>query len=173
MLGIAMHGESAERYDQLQQDQVVFDKLLSAILQCGRRSVGKTVRIDPIVDLLSRSRLPTAYQARDFVEAGGLMAYAVPSRRTFPSSSRKFELVIDLKTAKVLGLTIPLAPPAGGSGDRGDRSPRAGRTGVTSSGWIEASSSASWLASSLRRSLPRRDADRSAPECHEAAPRDF
>jgi putative ABC transport system substrate-binding protein len=80
-----------------------------------------------IVDLAARSRLPAAYPAREFVEAGGLIAYAV----NFPDlyfrfasfvdkifkgakpgdlpveQPTKFELVINLKTAKALGLAIP------------------------------------------------------------------
>jgi putative tryptophan/tyrosine transport system substrate-binding protein len=80
-----------------------------------------------IVDLVARNRLPTAYPAREFVEAGGLMAYAVSYpdlyfrfasfvdkifRGAKPADlpveqPTKFELVINLKTAKALGLTIP------------------------------------------------------------------
>ena len=80
-----------------------------------------------IVDLAARDRLPAIHPSRDFVELGGLMAYA-PSypdlyfraaslidkilRGANPADlpveqPTRFELVINLKTAKALGLTIP------------------------------------------------------------------
>jgi putative ABC transport system substrate-binding protein len=80
-----------------------------------------------IVDLVARNRLPAAYPAREFVEAGGLMAYAVSYPDLYfrfasfvdkifkgakpaelpVEQPTKFELVINLKTVKALGLTIP------------------------------------------------------------------
>jgi len=80
-----------------------------------------------VADLAVKNRLPSIYDRSDFVEAGGLMSYGpnVPdmSRRAAVYVDKvlkganpgdlpverptKFELVINLKTAKVLGLTIP------------------------------------------------------------------
>jgi putative ABC transport system substrate-binding protein len=79
-----------------------------------------------IVSLTASSRLPAMYQAREFVDAGGLMSYGanLPDlfRRTATYVDKilkgakpadlpveqpaKFELVINLKTARELGLTI-------------------------------------------------------------------
>jgi putative tryptophan/tyrosine transport system substrate-binding protein len=80
-----------------------------------------------ILDFTAKNRLPAMHGLREFVEVGGLMSYGVSladlRRRSAGYVDRilkgakpgdlpieqptKFELVINLKTAKALGLTIP------------------------------------------------------------------
>jgi putative tryptophan/tyrosine transport system substrate-binding protein len=80
-----------------------------------------------LVDLAAKNRLPAVFYLKDFAEHGGLMSYASSYPDLFRRAAvyvdkilkgakpadlpveqpTKFDLVINLKTAKALGLTIP------------------------------------------------------------------
>ena len=80
-----------------------------------------------IADLAAKSRLPSVSNTKTFVEAGGLMSYGADLANSYRrvayyvdrilkgakpgdlpvEQPTKFELVINLKTAEQIGLTIP------------------------------------------------------------------
>jgi putative tryptophan/tyrosine transport system substrate-binding protein len=80
-----------------------------------------------IADLAAKSRLPAIYPGGEFVDAGGLMSYGPDITENFRRAATyvdkilkgtkpgdlpvqqptKFELIINLKAAKQIGLTIP------------------------------------------------------------------
>jgi ABC-type uncharacterized transport system substrate-binding protein len=86
-----------------------------------------SVHRDLIIALAARHRLPAVYSIRDYVVAGGLMCYATSRVEQFRQAASyvdrilrgarpaelpvqaptKYETVLNLKTAKALGLTVP------------------------------------------------------------------
>src|SRR5262249_2033427 len=115
------------------RDPGQFDGAFAAMV--AERAQGLIVVVDPltvryrgrIVELAAKNRVPAVYGFREFVDAGGLMAYGV----NVPYLCRRaagyvdkilkgakpgelpveqpttFELIVSLKTAKALGLSIP------------------------------------------------------------------
>jgi putative tryptophan/tyrosine transport system substrate-binding protein len=81
-----------------------------------------------IVELAARNRLPAIYVGREFIEAGGLMTYGVSFPHLYFRAATcvdkifrgakpadlpveqptKFELIINLKAAKAIGLAVPV-----------------------------------------------------------------
>jgi putative ABC transport system substrate-binding protein len=110
-----------------------FDTVFATLgqLRAGGLVIGSdpllNAQSDQLVALAARHAVPTIYQFREFVEAGGLISYGgslaylfhlvgVYSGRILKGDkpndlpvqqSVKVELVINLKTAKALGLTVP------------------------------------------------------------------
>jgi len=125
-LGVALHSVEARSREELEQAFAAMRQSRPSALLMTADAVHQR-HIGRIVAFASETRLPAMYQLKDAVERGGLMSYGA----SLPDLGRraaiyidkilkgakpadlpveqptKFELVINLKTAKALGLTIP------------------------------------------------------------------
>jgi putative ABC transport system substrate-binding protein len=122
VLAGSMHDEEYRRvFAAISQERVDAISVSAAAENFTRRQL--------IVELVDKVQLPAIYPFREMVEMGGLMAYAFDRAEAYRYASHqinqilkgakpgeipfyqvtKFKLVINLKTAKALGLTIPPA----------------------------------------------------------------
>jgi putative ABC transport system substrate-binding protein len=122
---LVLHASTAKDFD------TVFETLVQ--LRAGALVIGSsnifTVGSGQLAALTVRHALPTIFQYREFATAGGLMSYGASITDGYRlagvytgrilkgekpadlpvQQATKVELIINLKTAKALGLTVPLA----------------------------------------------------------------
>ena len=125
-LGIRLHSVETRRPEDFERafEAALLDRVDALIVLEGVLTAADLPRI---VGFATMSRLPALYGAREFVDAGGLIAYGVDLRDLFRRSATyvhkifkganpagmpmeppaKFEIVINVKTARTLGPTIP------------------------------------------------------------------
>jgi ABC-type uncharacterized transport system substrate-binding protein len=125
-LGLQLHSmevSSSDRYENAFKEAI---KARSAALAVAGSALAVSNR-KQIADLAAKNRLPSIYHRGDFVDSGGLMSYGAnqiePYRRVAVYVDKilkgakpadlpveqptKLEFVINVKTAKQIGLTIP------------------------------------------------------------------
>jgi putative tryptophan/tyrosine transport system substrate-binding protein len=125
-LGLQLHSMevgNAEKFENAFEETI---KAGSTALAAASSSLFNTHK-KRIADLALKNRLPAIFDRGDFVESGGLMSYSADPTESYKRAAvfvdkilkgakppdlpveqpTKFELMINLKTAKALGLTIP------------------------------------------------------------------
>ncbi len=124
--GIRLQSLEVRRPDQLEKAyRAAVSQRVGAII--ALRSPLVVIHRETVISLSAKYRLPTIYDDREFVEAGGLVSYGANLAELYRRAAAyvdkilkgarpadlpveqptTFELVINLKTAKALGLTIP------------------------------------------------------------------
>jgi putative tryptophan/tyrosine transport system substrate-binding protein len=126
-LGVALQMVEVRRPDEIESAFAAMQRAGADALMLLTDSRLLEPHIGDITALALRSRLPAIYPWRMYVEAGGLMSYGISLREWYRRAATyvdkilkgakpadlpveqpmQFELVINLKTAKALGITIP------------------------------------------------------------------
>jgi putative ABC transport system substrate-binding protein len=125
-LGLQLHSMEVRSADQLESAFKEAIKAPSAVLAVTNSGINNSNH-KRIADLAAKYRLPAISPRGEFVASGGLMSYAADEAESYKRAAylidrilkgakpadlpveqpTKFELMINLKTAKALGLTIP------------------------------------------------------------------
>jgi putative ABC transport system substrate-binding protein len=127
-LGLALHilDASSERDIDAAFEAVVRQQDVALVVAPDALFLDRRVQI---ADFATRYRIPTMYELRNYVEAGGLISYGATSLDLYRQGGAltgqilmgkkpadlpvrqptKFELVINLKTAKALGIDVPVS----------------------------------------------------------------
>jgi len=125
-LGIQLHSLEVRSTNELDEAFEAATRVRAGALAIMPGPVFVT-NLKRIADLATKRRLPSMFHLREFADAGGLMAYGPDRSDLFRRAATyvdkilkgtkpadlpverpmKFELVINLKTAKQIGLTIP------------------------------------------------------------------
>jgi putative ABC transport system substrate-binding protein len=125
-LGLALHLINASSdYDFDTAFESIIQRRIGALIVSADAFYGS--RRAPLLRLAERHAIPAMYYRREFADEGGLISYATPLPEMYRLTGiyagrvlggakpadlpvmqpAKFELVINLKTAKALGLTVP------------------------------------------------------------------
>jgi putative ABC transport system substrate-binding protein len=126
ILGQRLHVVNASSEKEIDAAFAAINQMKAGALLVGVSPVFNLLR-DQLAALAARYKIPTMYPNRDYPMAGGLMSYGASMKDTWRQAGvyvsrilkgakpadfpvvqpTKFELVINLKTAKMLGLAIP------------------------------------------------------------------
>jgi putative ABC transport system substrate-binding protein len=132
-LGRAARSMGFDLSEHVVSRQEDFEKVFAAILESGAQSIAVRATMltwrerQRIAQFARDNRLPSAFGSEDYADSGGLFSYGVDWRATMPQTAAmvqkilrgakpaevpvelptKYDLVINLRTAKALGITIP------------------------------------------------------------------
>jgi putative ABC transport system substrate-binding protein len=125
-LGLRLHVANVSSQGEIDAAFAALNQLKVGALLVGTDPIFAAYR-DQHIALTARYKIPAIYNIREYCEAGGLMSYGASLANTWSQAGiyvarilkgekpadlpvvqpTKFELVINLKTAKAIGLTVP------------------------------------------------------------------